>query len=652
MLRWRHPLPLTELLQGVYIDDGLIAGIVLKSAKLAPGADSSLSHKALQSLRDAKLEIADDKGFGACQGGDFVDRRTRYGSERFTIWGTTVDGHTGDVGADPGKRLAVAMLLFDLVRLPRVEKNILERGLALLPHPMAHRRELMSLLHRSYRWSSSLAYGQATPWAPDVRAELLLAAVSLFVADSNIRWAVSPRVTATDATPTRGGSVSALVQPSLAQALWTSAEQRGRATTLRREIVDPDSLVEAPEIAEVARCVPWQTERNRTFCESQHVNLQELLEIVDEMNDAARRSVLPMRTINMTDSLVSLCGIAKGRSSSHLLNGLLRKYTARSVAGNKAGSNTKVSTHDNVADDASRDKPLREPDEPSSWLAPLLRPWEFSDAGRHRPHAHIPPEFRAFREAFAGCCRLSASVLDENIPVARPLEAFPSHDNSRKGVKYISANDLDDPAVRQQLHDEIACGMYFWMHFGIPCTGWASLNMVNGGSRSKANPEGNGILEREVKANRQAIYVAELCLALHAAGCFFSIENPVPSHLWICGAFEKLMCSLDQNLYIVNFDQCAFKLQLPGCLPHECCKKATRVWTNMKELCRLEARCPGTSVLHQHVHATGSVVIDGIRHSRAAAAGRYPLELCKAFAAGGRDARKRVVQQAPQQRRQ
>ena len=71
----------------------------------------------------------------------------------------------------------------------------------------------------------------------------------------------------------------------------------------------------------------------------------------------------------------------------------------------------------------------------------------------------------------------------------------------------------------------------------------------------------------------QALYLVEICLALHAAGAFFSIENPVPSHLWICACFQKLKRMLDNHLYIVTFDQCAFKLTLPGASPFEFCRK-------------------------------------------------------------------------------
>ena len=327
--------------------------------------------------------------------------------------------------------------------------------------------------------------GSQNPWAADAHAEIILAAVSLFIADSNIRWTVSCRITATDATPSRGGAVSALVYPTLAKALWASGEQRGRATTLRKEMIDDDAIPAPAEIADVFKCTPWNVTRNRNFPETQHVNLQELAEIVDVVDEASRRTILPQRDIKGTDSMVSLCAVGKGRSSSHLINGHLRRFAARSVAGHKALSNTNIGTLNKVADYPSRDVALRDPLPAPDWLEPLLKHVITQASVRIR----VPREWRAFREVFARCCRLSQTVLDANIPTARPLEAYPSHDNSKKGTKYIAANDLDDPGARQCLLDEIANRPYHWLLIGIPCTGLASMNQVNGGRRTQANPE-------------------------------------------------------------------------------------------------------------------------------------------------------------------
>ena len=119
-LRWKPATPVSSLLQGVYIDDGLIAAIITRANLFSPGVDTALAHKVLAALKAAQLDVAHAKGFGACQPPD-GPRSSKYGLEKFTIWGTQADGASGDVGASPAKRLGTVLILLDIVRLPLVE---------------------------------------------------------------------------------------------------------------------------------------------------------------------------------------------------------------------------------------------------------------------------------------------------------------------------------------------------------------------------------------------------------------------------------------------------------------------------------------------------------------------------------------------------
>ena len=317
-----------------------------------------------------------------------------------------------------------------------------------------------------------------------------------------------------------------------------------------------------------------------------------------------------------------------------------------------------MGTHDNPADDPSREAELRAPEPPAAWLKPLL---VHSDPVLDS-RVIIPRHLRCFREAYAGCSELSRQVLAAGIPVARPLEAYPAADNASappgergraQRHQYLNFNDLDDKCTRDGLLAEASMGLLAYLHLGIPCTGWASMNQINGGTRSLLLPEGKDpktwtprlerVRRRERKANEQACYVAELCLKLHSMGVFFSIENPVPSHLWVCEAFCKMREVLGSDFYEVTFHQCAFGLTLPGASRHEYCRKTTRFWSNMREILRLERHCPGLSPTHQHIHAVGSAVVDGVRLSRAGAAGRYPPDLCREVATAAVTAFKRAA---------
>ena len=657
-LRWACPLPLSSVLQGIYIDDGCIAGIVPRADLDKEGPDSLLVGKVLSALKAADLKDAPEKGFGAAAPQTANGPSTRFGCEKFVTWGTRVNGASGDVGTMPERRLAIALLLMNMVRLPNVERSLLERGLALLPHPFSHRKELMAFSHRIYKWCSSLPYSRLSKWAPDCRAELYVSALALFVADSNMRWPVCNRITTTDATPSRGGTTAVNVDGSLAKALWSASEHRGKATTLRASELPVDTSEVDPDLTDFYVAAPWEVTRSRNFDEVQHVNLQELAEIIDEVGEAGKRCLVAQRLVNASDSMVCIGCTAKGRSPSLLLNGSLRRHSSRCIANRKVIGNLKVGTADNPSDDPSREVELRKPQKPKAWLRPLLKHSE-----PLLDHAVLAPRhLRCFREAYAGCCELSRQMLCAGIPVGRPLEAYPAPDNAQapagqggRGVarRYLSINDLDDISTRDALLQEAAAGLLKFLHLGIPCTGWASMNQVNGGTRTLARPEGTDprvwtpylerVRRRERKANQQAEYVADLCSKLHRMGVFFSIENPVPSHLWVCESFCRLRRVLGDQFFEVTFHQCAFGLTLPGARPNEFCRKSTRFWSNMQEIHRLERRCPGLSPTHQHVHAVGSAVVDGVRLSRAGAAGRYPIELCREVASAAVEAFKRTT---------
>ena len=108
--------------------------------------------------------------------------------------------------------------------------------------------------------------------------------------------------------------MSTRVSKNLARALWTSSEVRGSATFLRRDVLEEVDLPVSPDTACFFRSAPWKVTRSHSYTESQHVNLQELEEIINEAQDLGMRGTAPTRAVNGTDSNVSLFASAKGRS--------------------------------------------------------------------------------------------------------------------------------------------------------------------------------------------------------------------------------------------------------------------------------------------------------------------------------------------------
>ena len=144
--------------------------------------------------------------------------------------------------------------------------------------------------------------------------------------------------------------------------------------------------------------------------------------------------------------------------------------------------------------------------------------------------------------------------------------------------------------------------------------------------------KGRERLDREEQGNEEARVVALLCVLLYKYGFFFSVENPKESFLWLSTYMVHVMSVCKDDVYFIDFDQCAYGLQLPGAKEFCFCRKRTILMTNMQALTALSARCPGVGPRHSHDVAWGGVRINGRWVSKAQAAGVYPVPLCRRWA--------------------
>ena len=193
--------------------------------------------------------------------------------------------------------------------------------------------------------------------------------------------------------------------------------------------------------------------------------------------------------------------------------------------------------------------------------------------------------------------------------------------------------DLDSPSIRNLLITEIRSGFLRYVHFGLPCSGWAAANRMNGGTRSKQYPEGGSkgfTHPRELIANRQGEYVTQLCFELVKSRAWFTIENPYSSDFWRSKYYRQLADKV--RIFEARIHQCAYGLRPPG-FPDFCfCQKDTLVVSNIPDIVTLGKNCPGLSSGHQHVWAWGSTKVGSKTVSLAKSAGHYPEALCAAWA--------------------
>ena len=142
----------------------------------------------------------------------------------------------------------------------------------------------------------------------------------------------------TNGTPSSEGGVRCEVSAELANALFDAGEQRG-------EYVGIDGVGQGnqdysdPALGEVSRGLPWEVSYSRRAKVTAHVNLQEMYAIKTELKNSVQETLAPQRLANGVDSRVALGAWANGRSSSFVLNGILRSAIGWLILGRKQAVN-------------------------------------------------------------------------------------------------------------------------------------------------------------------------------------------------------------------------------------------------------------------------------------------------------------------------
>ena len=207
------PLPLSNTYFGVHIDDVVVAQVLLhRLLAQNTGPDVSVTQRVSSIYEKYEVEVSVDKGFGLFS----VSPKPQ---ATFQAWGARLRSEPGEVSTPVEKCKALASVVFYLVHLSYVPKPILLSVLGLLVHPFMHNRVLMACLHRIYKYLAGFHDFDIVFLPNDIKSELVLAALLLPQAYTNIRAPLDPWVSATDATPARGGSTIATVSHELVSTL-------------------------------------------------------------------------------------------------------------------------------------------------------------------------------------------------------------------------------------------------------------------------------------------------------------------------------------------------------------------------------------------------------------------------------------------------
>ena len=155
---------------------------------------------------------------------------------------------------------------------------------------------------------------------------------------------------------------SATYVPLLAEALAKDFHLAILAKKKREEVEDQIEVVglENQAVNHLATTLPWEVHKSWKFKRSSHINLLEISSVLGLVEDLLRRGQ-SIRVVSLIDSYVSRGALGKGRSASRAISCLFRRIGSSLAAGGIYLTTPFCPTRLNIADDPTRNHPLRPP---------------------------------------------------------------------------------------------------------------------------------------------------------------------------------------------------------------------------------------------------------------------------------------------------
>ena len=373
-LEFGKHIPEGELLEGVYLDDLLIAKrckvrgrVPLDGSFVPPPAQvDDMDVKKIEAAEaayiEAQLSRAEHKSFRFCTA--------------FKAWGAEIDGIRGKAGSPLSARRQVWVLIEKILARGWASQDVLRQVVGYLSYMFQYRRELYCLQHHLHKFIARMPAKKWVRLPGHICDELRACGLHLPFACWNMRRKLSETLFATDATPTSGGSVRAAISPKLAKALWRHTEVKSDPVRLDRD--DAFELTaELPKepsqfVSVVSQCLEWRVVRGYTTRQTSHINLQECRalrkQLIEIAADPANHNKIQLL---LNDSRVVIGALTKGRSSSFRLNGILRALLPHLLFGRLGLGMLWVEAEANLADHPSRFNPIPPPRPCPLWLQRL-----------------------------------------------------------------------------------------------------------------------------------------------------------------------------------------------------------------------------------------------------------------------------------------
>ena len=364
-LEYGRPLPESDLIEGAYLDDLLIVYRKIMGYDIDP--DSFQPPAASGDDGDARHALLAERAYEKAGLKRATHKSFRF-EEKFKAWGAEIDGIRGRAGAPLHVRQQLWLLLMKTIKLGYSSKEFLQRILGYICFVFQYRREFYALQHHIYKFLETMKGGCLQRLPPHVLDELRAMSLHLPFCVWRIRRDFYSSLLSTDATPSAAGAARARLTEDLAEKLWSHCEVRDEALRLDRNPVTAGWLAdEEPKEpsrfgSALGECCYWHPTSSYHFKQTAHINLQEARalrkEICDLGSDPNSHGKIQ---IALNDSRVVVGAMAKGRSFSFRLNGILRSTIPFFVLADITIGLIWVETSSNPADHPSRFKPIPPP---------------------------------------------------------------------------------------------------------------------------------------------------------------------------------------------------------------------------------------------------------------------------------------------------
>ena len=305
--------------------------------------------------------------------------------ENAQFWGISIDGGNALIRAQLDRVVPLCFISARVARAGVASRHLLEVIAGAWTAILQARKRGMCLLEEIFVEIQGHPYGQTFPISSTLVAELWMLTILAPLFCSDLRAPASPVLYAVDASDNRVAGVRTelpevfsqeLLRHSMTRAAWTrllspwKSYQRSLGRLLPEEEVP---LGEEPAHAhplwvQLARSCRFHLLFSRAAAVRTHINIKELKALL--LVESHHGQIQPSTRCNVaTDSQVCLGAVVKGRSSSPVLNNMLRSHLPTVLVYNLYPGHQYLPSCENPSDDPTRNKLVREPVEAlPSWL--------------------------------------------------------------------------------------------------------------------------------------------------------------------------------------------------------------------------------------------------------------------------------------------